>query len=507
MSIFKKLAGETVLYGISSILARAINYLLVPLYTDLLFGFAREEYGLLRLLYAYTAFFNVIFTYGMETTFFRFAGRLGNERAFRLAQSSILLTTLLLALPLWFLAPALATYMGYTEALLYLRFLVFIMAVDTLMAIPFAHLRQEHRAKRFALLKVLNILFNLAFNLIFLLLFPLVHQFDWFPFLKPLVETIYDPSFGIGYVFLANLLANALTFVLMIPELTRFRWEWQWNFLRPMWRYALPLMLTGLAGMMNLMLDKILIENWLPPGFYPNLSSLEALGVYSACAQLAIFMNLGVQAFKYAAEPLFFAQAEDREAPVLYARVMHYFTLIAILLWIGVSLNLSLLKTLFLRNPAYHTALDVVPILLLAYLFYGIYFNLTVWFKLIDRTEFGMFLTGLGALLTLGCNYWLIPLLGYQGAAWASLITFVGMSAASYFMGQKHFPIPYPVARMLAFIFLGYGCIQLGFTLLPGSIFGDLGVSLIILCIFIGIVLGVERIHPLRFSKITKAEQ
>lgn len=501
MSLFRKLASETALYGVSSILARAVNYLLVPLYTDDLFGFSREEYGLLRLLYAYTAFFNVVFTYGMETTFFRFAGRLGNEGTFRLAQSSMLLSTVLLSLPLWWAAPSIAFYMGYTEALPYIRYLVLIIALDTLLAIPFARLRQEHKPQRFALLKVLNILLNLVFNLFFLFLLPLICQHNWFPFLKPWAQAVYDPAFGIGYVFLANLLANALTFLLMLPELARFRWHWDGKRLRPMWRYALPLMLTGLAGMMNLMLDKILIENWLPAGFYPDLTSLEALGVYSACAQLAIFMNLGVQAFKYAAEPLFFAKAEDREAPVLYARVMHYFSLVSIFLWIGVSLNLTLLKTLFLRNPDFHVALDVVPILLLAYLFYGIYFNLTVWFKLIDRTEFGMFLTGLGAVITLGLNYWLIPRLGYHGAAWTSLATFVGMSIASYLLGQKYFPIPYPVGRILGFILMGYGFNQLGFWLLPGSIFGDMLVSLVILLGLLGLIVGIERLWPLRFSK------
>lgn len=448
MSIAKKLASQTAIYGVSSIVGRVLSYLLVPIYTA---HFAAAEYGIVTGLYAYVSFLNVLFTYGLETTFFRFANRPGEDRRelYNRAMSLLLLSSVAFTLLLASQAKPLVALLkldlppGHTQPEQYARWVALILGLDAISALPFARLRLENKARKFAGIRLTNILVYVGLNLFFVVLCPAVVQSapgSLLAGLKPLVTAVYNPSLGVGYVFLSNLAASALTLLLLGRELLDFRFRWpDLSFLRPLLAYALPLMLMGLAGMVNETLDRILLPTWLPEHFYPGMSRMAAVGVYGACYKLSIFMSLVIQAFRYAAEPFFFSQSTEKNSPATFALVLKWFTLCCAFIFVGISLNLSWVGPLFLRRPEYLTGLGVVPILLLANLFLGVYYNLSVWFKLTDKTYYGTYLGAAGAMLTIALNFVLIPVFGYLGSAWATLACYFMMAALCWWLGERHF--------------------------------------------------------------------
>jgi O-antigen/teichoic acid export membrane protein len=339
MSILRKLASQTAVYGVSSIVGRVLTYLLVPIYTK---AFAAAEYGVVTGLYAYVSFLNVVFTYGMETTFFRFANRPGADRQelYDRVLSLLLLSTAVLTTGMVLLARPLLGLLeippGHER---YAEWVALILGLDALAAIPFARLRLENRARKFASIKLAGIVANVALNLFFIVLCPAVASGKWLPGLAPLVTRFYDPTVGVGYVFLSNLFASGLTLLLLWRELLDFRFRLNLAFLRPLLGYAYPLMLMGLAGMVNETLDRILLPKWLPDNFYPGQSSLTAVGIYGACYKLSIFMSLVIQAFRYAAEPFFFAQSADRNSPATFALILKWFTLCCAVIFVGHQLE------------------------------------------------------------------------------------------------------------------------------------------------------------------------
>ncbi|AMR28858.1 polysaccharide biosynthesis protein [Hymenobacter psoromatis] len=499
MSIAKKLASQTAIYGVSSIVGRVLSYLLVPIYTG---HFAAAEYGIVTGLYAYVSFLNVVFTYGLETTFFRFANRPGEDRRelYNRTLSLLLLTSVVLTVLMALLAQPLLALLrlppGHYE---YAIWIALILGLDAVAALPFARLRLENKARRFAAIRLTNILLYVGLNLFFVVLCPAVSRSEpgsVLAGLRPLVQAVYDPSLGVGYVFLSNLAASALTLLLLAHELLDFRFRWpQLGFLRPLLAYALPLMLMGLAGMVNETLDRILLPTYLPEGFYPSVSRLGAVGVYGACYKLSIFMSLIIQAFRYAAEPFFFAQSTEKNSPATFALVLKWFTLCCTFIFVGISLNLSWIGPLFLRRPEYLQGLGVVPILLLANLFLGVYYNLSVWFKLTDKTYFGTYIGAAGAVLTVALNIALIPIMGYLGSAWATLACYFMMAALCWWLGERHFPVPYPVGRLLGWLLAAVALVVLGqaagHRLPAGSVAGyALGLALPLL--FVAAVYGVE---------------
>jgi O-antigen/teichoic acid export membrane protein len=497
MSIAKKLASQTAIYGVSSIVGRVLSYLLVPIYTA---HFAAAEYGIVTGLYAYVSFLNVVFTYGLETTFFRFANRPGQDRRelYNRTLSLLLLSSVVLTLLLALLARPLLGLLdlppGHEE---YARWVALILGFDAIAALPFARLRLENKARKFAAIRLTNILLYVGLNLFFVVLCPYVMQSastSWLAGLRPLVAAVYNPNLGVGYVFLSNLAASALTLVLLGRELLDFRFRWpDLSFLRPLLAYALPLMLMGLAGMVNETLDRILLPRWLPENFYPGLSRLGAVGVYGACYKLSIFMSLVIQAFRYAAEPFFFSQSTEKNSPATFALVLKWFTLCCAFIFVGISLNLSWIGPLFLRRPVYLTGLDVVPILLLANLFLGVYYNLSVWFKLTDKTYFGTYIGAAGAVLTIALNFVLIPVLGYTGSAWATLACYFLMAALCWWLGERHFPVPYPVGRLLLWLLGAVGIVvagQASIGVLPWP--AHYAVGLLLPLLFLGLVYLVE---------------
>ena len=454
MSSIKKLASDTALYGISSILGRVLNYLLVPLYTEV---FAAGEYGVVTVLYAYVAFFNVLYTYGMETAYFRFAARQKENEplVFNTSFSSILFTSLVLSGIICLLAPYLLDWMDYERLPInYIYWLALIMGIDAIVAIPFARLRLQNRPLLFASARLFNIFLNIVLNLFFLVLCPalLKGEYQWLSWLRPLAEEVYDPSLGIGYVFLSNLIANAFYLVLLAPVLFKARIRLDKALLRQMLVYSYPLLLMGIAGVTNEMLSRPMLRYWLPEGFYENFDTEAAVGIFGACYKLSVFMNLAIQAFRFAAEPFFFSKASDKNSPQLFSQVMHYFIIVCCFIFFAVTVNLPWIAPLFLRDPIYLEGIEVVPILLLGYLFLGIYLNLSIWFKLADKTKYGTWFTGIGAILTIIFNMLLIPLLGYVGAALTTLLVYFSMAAMCYYYGQKHYPIPYKTLVGLVYI-------------------------------------------------------
>jgi O-antigen/teichoic acid export membrane protein len=456
MSIAKKLASQTAIYGVSSIVGRVLNTLLTPIYTTY---FAAADFGIVTGLYAYVSFLNVVFTYGLETTFFRFASQPGADRqqVYNRILSLLLLSSLGLGGLLLLLAGPLLASLGVPPGHeQFAQWMIITLALDAVAALPFARLRLENKARQFALVRLANIGLTMAFNILFIVVCPAVLRSSpgsWLAGFQPVVQAFYNPALGVGYVFVANLLASSLTLVLLLPQLRGFRFQWpQLPFLRPTLAYALPLALMGLAGMVNETLDRIMLPAWLPANFYPGLSPLGAAGVYGACYKLSIFMSLVIQAFRYAAEPFFFSQSTDKNSPATFALVLKWFTLCCAFIFVGISLNLSWVAPLFLRQATFRSGLVVVPILLLANLFLGVYYNLSVWFKLTDKTYYGTYIGAAGAVLTIVLNFLLIPVFGYLGCAWATLACYFMMAVLCWWLGERHFPVPYPVKRLLLWL-------------------------------------------------------
>lgn len=493
MSIAKRLASQTVVYGVSSIVGRVLNFLLTPLYTA---RFPAAAFGIVTGLFAYVSFLNVLFTYGMETAYFRFANRPGTDRQalYNRVLTLLMLSSVLLSVLVAALAPWLMAWMdiapGHERYILWMALFV---GLDAVAAIPFARLRLENRAVKFAAIRLANILFTVGLNLFFLLLCPDVLAGKYLPGLRPLVEQVYDPSIGVGYVFLATLAASALQLLLLGRELLDFRPQLDWPQLAPMWRYAYPIMLMGLAGMVNEMLDRIILPSVLPDGFYPGQSSATALGIYGACYKLSILMSLVIQAFRYAAEPFFFAQSNEKNSPRIFALVLKWFTICCAALFVGVSLNLDWIAPLFLKRPEYLQGLPVVPVLLLANLFLGVYVNLSVWFKLTDKTYYGTYISAGGAVLTIALNFLLIPVLGYMGSALATLACYASMAVVCWWLGNRHFPVPYPVGRLLAWLALAVALVALGRWLPPLGRWSDLTLHLGLSLAYLAAIWLVER--------------
>ena len=433
MSKLKQLAGETVLYGLGSILPRMLNFLLVPLHT--IDVFSRAEYGVVTKLYAFVAFINIVFMFGMETAFFRFATKPGADtrRVFNLAQTSVMLISLPLSVVFIVFSSSIASTMEVVQHPEFITWLTLVMLTDAAVAIPFARLRLEKKAMQFASAKIINVLLLLALNYYFL-------------------KISYDPAINVGYVFLANLIANSFFLLFFLKTLLSWRPAYDKEISPAMLRYAYPVMLTGVAGMTNEMFSRLTLEWWLPDNFYNALSKKDALGVFGACYKFAVLMNLGIQAFRYAAEPFFFSNAVDKTSTKLFAKINHYFIITCCVVLLGISVNLDILK--YFIGKDFWIGLSIVPILLVAYLFLGVYYNFSVWFKLTDKTYYGTWITFGGAVITIGANYFLIPVMGYMGSAWAALLCYLSMAVACYVVGQRFYPIPYKLIQGLAYLMI-----------------------------------------------------
>ena len=472
MSIFRKLAGQTAIYGLSSVLGRMLNYLLVPLYTAV---FLPGEYGIVTELYAYVAFLNILYIYGLETAYFRFSEK-GDSKYFDLAFTSILFTSVVLSGVLWIFSETIANLLQYPNQGNLVRWLSAILAIDAIVAIPFARLRKEGKAKTFAVFKLSNIGLNILLNLFFILFCP------WFLENHPdhFLSFVYDPSIGVGYVFLSNLIANAAYLIFFVPLWGKVRIRFASDEWKKMMNYAWPILIIGFAGVTNEMLSRAILKYRLPEGYYSNYTNLEILGIFGACYKLSVFMTLAVQAFRYAFEPFFFAQAQEKNSPAIFSKVMTYFVLFTSFSWLVFSIFMNQYAPIFLRQSSYLEALNAVPWLLGGGLFLGVFYNLSLWYKLTDKTLYGAYISLLGAFVTLILNWALIPLYGFMGSAYATFISYLIMVIISYLWGRRHYAVPYEISKIIFYIALaGSGIV------LNEYLGGTLTVSLLIAALFL----------------------
>ncbi|ELR69738.1 Polysaccharide biosynthesis protein [Fulvivirga imtechensis AK7] len=489
MSKLRSLAGQTAVYGVSSILGRLLTYALVPLHT---YVFPEvSDLGVVSVLYAFTAILMVIYTFGMETAFFRFATKTASEDTFNTTATAVLIVSTVFSGLIIVFAPFLATWTGYENTSLFIIWFAIILWIDSVLAVPFAKMRLENKARAFATAKIINIIINVGLQVIFLIAIPYIVN-QKLPGYQ-LVSVVYDPDLGIGYIFLANLIANALLIPMLWRWVSRIRLQLNWSQFKPMLFYGLPILVTGVAGMFNEQLDKILIERVLPDDFYEQFDSTGAVGVYGQTFKLSIFMMLAIQAFRYAGEPFFFSSAKDKNAPELFARVMHYFVLLSLLIFVLVSINVDLIGYIFLRNPDYRVALYLVPILLFGKLFYGIYMNLSIWFKLTDKTIYGMYFSIIGALVTIAGNLLLIPVIGYTGSAITSVLCYATMAGCCYYYGKKYYPIPYNFKALVPYLILFCILVLLSETFEFNNFWVDAGVRLAVSAVIVGMVYLVEK--------------
>ncbi len=479
MSTLRKLAGQTAIYGLSSIVARFLNFLLTPLYTSK--GvFPPAEFGVMTSLYAWAPFISIVLTFGMETAYFRFASKAtGDERTiYGTSLMSVSLISLLFILVGVLFAQPIANGIGFPEFASSVMMLVVILGFDALTALPMARLRKEGRAWWFVVVNASNVVVNIAFNLFFI--GYCMRKFNAGES-TPLIDAVYDPRIGIGYVFLANLFSSGVKLLLLLPQWWPSRLRFDKALLKPMLVFAMPLLIAGFAGMINETADRILLKHLLPAD-----TANEQIGIYGACYKLAILITLFIQAFRMGAEPFFFSHAKEKNSAETFARIMNVFVAVCMSAFLCVMLFLDLFKY-FIPNEAYWPGLRVVPILMLANVFLGIYYNQSVWYKLSDKTRAGGTIAIIGAIITLVLLFTLIPSMGYMGAAWATFVCYASMATISFVWGQKHYPVPYNVGRVLTYmaaaVFLWWGCEQLPFNGIPG--YGVRAAALIIYLAFI----------------------
>ena len=489
MEAIKKLAGQTVIYGMGTIVPRFLNYLLLtPFYTRL---FEKGEYGIVTELYAYVALLLVILTYGMETTSFRFAETERNSRkVFSTAMVSILASSTFFILLIGLLHEQIAGWMRYESNSEYIIWMAIIVASDAFMAIPFARLRQQNKAVRFSAIKFIGISVNIGLNLLFLVYMPNLSEKGSDSFLL----RFYNPEIGVGYAFIANLIAVGVTFLLLIRDIIEIKFDFSKQLLKKMLTYAWPLIIIGVAGMINEVADKPLMKYLLkiPSGVSDeNGYVMEQIGVYGANTKIAVLMTIFIQMFKFAAEPFFFNQAKEKNSNQVYADVMKYFVVFCMLIFLGVTLFIDVVK--YFIDEKFHEGLNVVPIILIGNMFLGVFYNLSVWYKLKDLTRLGAVIAIIGASITLLINFIFVPNYGYMGSAWGHLACYTVMMTISYLWGRRYLAVNYDLKRILTYMAIGFAIYVISLFNLLDTTWAFYLVNCVLFLLFAGIVFIAER--------------
>ena len=486
----KKLAGQTVIYGLGTILPRFLNYFLTPILTR---AFLPAEYGINSELFAYISFLNVIFTYGMETTFFNFNSKLDNKQeVYNTALVSLLASSLVFSLILFIFATTIGNALSTTNTQYPTQFIfwcILIMATDAIMAIPFAKLRVDNQPLKFSILKLFNVIVNFGLTVFFIHFCKKAYENNEASF----IAAIYNPQIGIGYCFLAMLIANICTLLLMSKQFLSIKFAINLELLKDMLKYTWPLIILGLAGMVNETLDRIILKKLM----LDKEAAQEAQGIYGACYKIAILMTLFIQAFRFSAEPFFFSKAKEKNSKSMYAMVMKYFIIFCLLLFLGTLMNLDWIK--YIIGKDYWGGLKVVPILLLANLCLGVVYNLAIWYKLSGQTKYGAIISIAGAAITILINVIFVPKYSYIACAWATLAAYSVMMIFSYFLGQKHFPIKYNVRAISVYTLLTLGLYALSLTY---NTIDSLSLKIILNNLLILIFVWV--VYKLEFNNIKK---
>jgi len=499
LSTLKRFAGQTAIYGLSTILSRLLNFLLTPIYIRL---YNAKVYGIFTYLYSWASMLNAILAFGMETTFFRYLNKYENKKdqVYNNTFLAVATTALLFLLFTIFFADGIASWMQrdhssyHVDYVRYVKYFIYILVADALAVIPFAKVRADGRPMRYGMIKFVNILTFIGLNLAFLFLIPYIIKSGGSVAL--FLSEWYRPKW-VGYVFISNLIASIITLILLLPELLKLKVKYDGPLVTEMLWYSFPVLIANISFIINENIDKIFLGRFLPPSI-----SEQEMGIYGACCKLAIFLNIFIQAFRLGAEPFFFSYAKAENAGQTYARVMNYFVITISVIFIALTANIEILKYFIRGSHAqqelYWSGLNVVPILLFGYVSLGIYMNLSIWYKLSDQTRFALYISGVGAALTIVLNVIFIPRYSYMASAWSSLIAYATMMILSYLMGQKNYPIPYHLKKNVSYLLSAIGIVYLSFVIFDRNII----IGNLLLLLFIIITFLIEWKEVLKFSKL-----
>lgn len=469
MSRLKTLYKQTFVYGLATVVPKMISFLLVRLHTDKSVLSNVADYGDVSLIFAYFVLFNVLLAYGMETAFFRFFNSDEHKKTVLSTSAISLLLTSSLVLVIGYIFRQDLSNLIHIDAD-YIVLVLWILFFDALVIIPFAYLRALGKTIKYTAVKLTNVILNLGLNIVLLLYLK-----SWAE-TSTLWQTFYKPDFEVHYIFIANVIASGVTLLLLISFYFKLNYSFSTTLWKKMLRYAFPVLVAGVAFSINETFDRILLERLLPE----NLSK-DAIGTYSACYKLALFMMLFATAYRLGVEPFFFNNAKDTDAKTNYAKILEFFVIFGALILLSVVVFVDVLKLILIPNEAYWEAMTVVPILLLAYLFLGIYHNLSVWYKITDRTKFGAYISIFGALITLLINIIFIPKFGYMASATATLFAYATMAVTSYTLGKKHYAIPYNLKKIGLYLAMSIIFSGLSFYVFRGHYF--IGILLILILI------------------------
>jgi O-antigen/teichoic acid export membrane protein len=442
LGVLKTLFKQTFIYGLATVLPRMLSFLLVPLYTTDGVLSSVAEYGEVSVIFSYFVLFNVVLAYGMETAFFRFFNKEDNKsQVIGTSSISLIVSSLSFCLLGFVIQNYIASAISIDVK--YINLVIWILLFDALAIIPFAWLRATQRPMRYATIKILNVAINLGLNLFFLLgLKDLAEQSTFF-------ENIYRPNFEISYIFIANLIASAITLLLMLPFYLQTKYVFNKTLWKSMMRYAFPVLVAGIAFSINETFDRILLKELLPA----NIADTE-IGMYSACYKIALFMTLFATAYRLGIEPFFFSHAKSENPQKNYARILEFFVAFGSIILLTVVVFADVLKPFIVRSEAYWEAMWVVPIILLANFCLGIYHNLSVWYKITDKTKYGAYISIVGAVVTLVINIIFIKEFSYKASAVATLTAYGIMMLLSYYYGRKYYPIPYNLKKIGMYLFV-----------------------------------------------------
>ncbi|WP_111707089.1 oligosaccharide flippase family protein [Lutibacter citreus] len=450
MSILKRFFKDTLIYGFAAVLPRVINFLLVKVHTDAL---PKSNYAENANFYIWAALFSVLLTFGFETAFFRFyKDEKKKDALVSTSFISLSISAILFVIGTFYFADFFINFFDFTSNPTQLKLFIAIMAVDTLAVIPFAFLRASNRPIRYATIKLINVAIIVSINLLFLKFIPnFLNEGKTVPLV---LKEAYENTYIVNFIFIANIIGSIVSFLLLFPILLKFKWSFDRSIFKKMISYSWPIAIAGVAYVINENLDKLLIGRMLDK---------NAMGIYAACYKLAIFMNLYIMAFRLGAEPFFFNHSTNKNAKHTYALILNYFIIIGALVFVGIVVFIDLLKIPFI-NKNYWDAIVIVPVVLLANLFLGIYHNLSIWYKLTDKTRFAMYFSIIGALITIVLNVIMIPKIGFMASAWATLIAYGTMMLLSYFIGKKHYPVPYNIKKTLSYLLSAIAISYLSFN-------------------------------------------
>lgn len=477
MSGFKSLFKQTFIYGLATVLPRMLSFLLVPLYTSEAVLANPAEYGKVSVIFSYFVLFNVILAYGMETAFFRFFNKEEDkDTVVSTSTISLLVSSLGFFVIALIFQSEIAAFINIDVK--YINLVIWILLLDALIIIPFAWLRANEKPMRYAIIKICNVIINIGLNLFFLLALKDLAQNGG------LFESIYKPNFEISYIFIANLVASAFTLMLMVSFYAKLRFKFDKVLWKQMMRYAIPVLIAGIAFSINETFDRILLKELLPADIAEN-----EIGMYSACYKLALFMTLFATAYRLGIEPYFFSHAKTKNPQKNYANILEFFVAIGSIILLAVVVFADVLKPFIIRSEAYWEAMWIVPIILLANFCLGIYHNLSVWYKITDRTKFGAYISVVGAIVTLVINFIFIEAYSYKASAIATLVAYATMMLLSYYFGRKYYPIPYNLKKIGLYLTISIGLSALSFYRYRGEYL----IGIVMLIVFLGLVIMLEK--------------